>query len=170
LSNRQGYVTNTYSSGGRQADKAQARALETQRLQDEAKNRQIQKTLKRQRIKSKKLMKRARVQVKKTGKAERKRLKVAGTRMEARGKQSLISRGLGNTTIQDSFARGVEEDTQRNIGLQRSGQAGQLAGLFAGEAGMQQGQAQLGLQGINMQSGGLQDYIKLMMMMNGGLS
>ncbi len=156
--------------GGGQARKAEARALETQRAQDAAKNAQIQKTLKRQRVKQSKLMKRARKSVARSGKGERARIKERGIKMAGAGEQELISRGLGNTTIRAGFQRGVRTDTQRLMTEQRDLQSQRMAGLFSREAGMAIPEGQLGLQGVGMQSGGLMDYIKMLAMMQGGLS
>lgn len=156
--------------GGGQARKAEARALETQRAQDAAKNRQIQLTLKRQRKRQAGLMKRARKSVARSGKGERARIKERGVKMAGAGEQELISRGLGSTTIRAGFQRGVRTDTQRLMTEQRDLQSQRMAGLFSREAGMQIPQGQLGLQGIGMQGGGLADYAKLLMMLQGGLS
>lgn len=165
-----GTKVSVYGGTGGQAAKAEARALETKSAQDAARNRMIQKTLKRQRVSQKRLMKRSRKQIGKTGKAERRRLRERGTQFAAVGEQRMIDRGLGQTTVAGAFERGVEADTQRNIGEQRSRQAGQLAGLFSREAGMQIPQGSLGLQGINQMSGGLEEYLRLIMMMNSGVS
>jgi hypothetical protein len=171
LAPRSGYVVSSYSRPqGGQAAKAEARALETQRAQDEARNKQIMLTLKRQRKSSKRLMKKARRATKRSGKAARADIKRQGIKTAGAGEAALVSRGLGSTTVRANFQRGVDADVQRNLTLQKDLQAQRLAGLFSQEAGMQGQTAQLGLQGINMQSGGLADYIKLLMMMNGGLS
>lgn len=60
-----------------------------------------------------------------------------------KGTQSLIDRGLGNTTVQDSMARAVESDKQREL----TANANQVAGLTA------QYGSQLGLAGLSARQG-----------------
>jgi len=63
------------------------------------------------------------------------RISDQNTRNLAKSKQSLGSRGLGNTTIVDSATRGINADTERNrqslseqVALGRAGVLGQKAG------------------------------------------
>jgi hypothetical protein len=165
-----GTVVYESGGGGRQAAKAQARALELQRQQDQARNNQLMAILKKQQKRQKTLMKKARKSMVKSGKARRAEIREQAVKTEALGSQRLISRGLGNTTVRSSFERGVAADKQKQLTLQKDLQAQRMAGLFSQEAGMQIPQGQLHLQGTGMQSGGLQDYLKLIMMLQGGLS
>lgn len=57
------------------------------------------------------------------------------------GRQSLISSGLGNTTIAAGLPRGVEEDRRRSMERVEEGQAQQRVGLMTQQAGAEMGGA-----------------------------
>ncbi len=126
--------------------------------------------LDRQRAQQAKLMKQARGQIAKTGASRRRDIQESGVRRQGQSQQSLISRGLGNTTIQDSVKRGIDDSTTRSMTHQRDLEAGQMSGLYSREAGMQLGEGQFQLGGVRNMSGGLDDYIRMLSQLGGGLS
>jgi hypothetical protein len=133
-------------------------------------NQMIQAQMKRQRAQQAKLMNQARLHAKRQGATRRTEIADQATKREGAGKQNLISRGLGNTTIQDSVSRGIQGDADKQMTQQRDLEAGRISGLYSQEAGMQLPQSNFMMGGINMQSGGLEDYIRILQQLGGGLS
>jgi hypothetical protein len=66
-------------------------------------------------------------------------------RGQAQATQNLISRGLGNTTIAQSAARGVDEDAQRSLERIAEGVGQQRSGLLTQQAGQLQSLGGLGI-------------------------
>lgn len=168
---RAGHVVSSRTRSPRGVNQRQTNALMRQFQQEQARrNAQIQAQMKQQQAMQKKLMAQARQHAKQMGAARRQDIRETAVKQEGMAKQSLISRGLGNTTIQESVSRGIQSDASRAMTQQRDLEAGRISGLYAQEAGMQLPQTNLMMSGINMQSGGLMDYIKLLQMLGGGLS
>ncbi len=72
------------------------------------------------------------------GDAERQRIGSQASRAGAQSTQSLISRGLGSTTIQDSMQRRIDEEENRsNLALEEA-ISGQKAGALMGRAGSEE--------------------------------
>lgn len=71
------------------------------------------------------------------GNAAKSAAQAAGVQQQGAAAQSLMSRGLGNTTVVDSTRRGINADTQRQIAAIDEAVAGQKAGLLTQQAGAQ---------------------------------
>ncbi len=72
------------------------------------------------------------------GDAERQRIGSQASRAGAQTTQSLISRGLGSTTIQDAMQRRIDEEENRsNLALEEA-ISGQKAGALMGRAGSEE--------------------------------
>jgi hypothetical protein len=139
----------------REAQKAaDARFAQVQKMQ-----RQAQRQAQRQ-------MKQARKQLGKVGEAGRSRIAQQGVQAQAGAEQSLISRGLGGTTVRESVMRGIQSDTERARQGLEEGLAQQMAGLLQGQAGMQLDIGQFGLQGQQFMPG-LMEYLQMMQMFGG---
>lgn len=154
----------------RMAGRDARQLLEQQRAQDAAKNTARQTAMNRQRAQQAALFQKAQDRISQLGKAGEQRVREGGEKFEARGTQSLVSRGLHGTTVLDAFKRGVRSDTERGVTDVQERVAGRSADLFSREAGLQIPEGQFQLGGINMMSGGLEDYIRLLSMLSGGLS
>lgn len=166
-----GYSGGSSQTSGRTVSKQQSASLMQQfQTENTARNKQIQTQMTAQRKRQQELMRAARAHTQKMGAARRTEITDAGIKQQGMAQQSLISRGLGNTTIQDSVSRGINSDVSKAMTQQRDLESGRMSGLYSQEAGMQLPQAQFQLGGINMQSGGLEDYIRLLGMLGGGLS
>ena len=126
--------------------------------------------MKKQREEQARLMGEARGQIQKQGKARRQDIQETGVQRQAQGTQSMMSRGLGNTTITDSLRRGINSSTDRQMTQQGDFEAGRMADTYSREAGMQLGQGQFQMSGVNSMGGGLEDYIKMLQGLGGGLS
>ena len=72
------------------------------------------------------------------GEAERQRIGEQASRAGAQSTQSLIGRGLGSTTIQDSMQRRIDQEENRsNLALEEA-ISGQKAGALMGRAGSEE--------------------------------
>jgi len=133
-------------------------------------NKRFEIILKRQREMREKMMNKARSSIEGAGTARRQEIQETGVQRGASGAQSLISKGLGNTTITSAVQRGVDADTDRSMTYQKSQEAGQISSLYSQEAGMSLGEGQFQLGGERGMGGGLSDYIKMLTSLGGGLS
>lgn len=160
------------SSRGTGVNSRQTRALAAQKKKDDdARNKKFEAILKAQREQQAALMEKARGAISKQGKSRREDIQRTGVQRQATGQQSLISRGLGNTTIQDSVRRGINASTDRAMTAQGDFEAGRMADTYSREAGMQLGQGQFQLGGVQAMGGGLEEYIAMLASLNqGGLS
>ncbi len=156
--------------GGGGRSRSSRQLLEQQRARDAAENKARQAAMDRQRAQQAALFKQAQDRIAKLGVTSKQRITERGEQQKAAGTQSLVSRGLFNTTVLGSLQRGIESDVQRGLTDVDERVAGRSAGLFAQEAGLQIPEGQFQLGGINMMSGGLEDYIRLLSMLGGGLS
>lgn len=162
-------ATQTRGGGSMSAGK-RMQLLKEQRGQDTAQNAARQAAMDRQKAQQAALFKKAQDRLSQLGKTGEQRVREGGEKFEARGIQSLVSRGLHGTTVLDAFQRGVRSDTERGVTDVQERVAGRSADLFSREAGLQIPEGQFQLGGINMMSGGLEDYIRLLSMLGGGLS
>jgi len=72
------------------------------------------------------------------GDAERQRISSQGSRNRAQSTQSLISRGLGSTTIQDAMQRRIDEEENRSTLALEEMISGQKAGALMSRAGSEE--------------------------------
>lgn len=162
-----------FGGGGRggQVSSRSSRALIAQQKKDaDDRNAKFEAIMKKQQETQAKLMEQARGQIAKQGASRRQDIRETGQQQQAQGQQSLISRGLGNTTIQDSVRRGINTSTDRSMTQQGDLEAGRMADTYQREAGMQLGEGQFQLGGVKSMGGGLEDYIAMLTALGGGLS
>ena len=166
-----GQVVSTRTTSPSRVSPSQTKSItDRYNKESEAKNAQIQAQLDAQRKGQADLMAKAREHAGKRGASRRQEITDLATKQQGAATQNLISRGLGNTTIQDSVSRGITSDMTKSMTYQRDLEAGRVSNLYAQEGGMQIPQGQFQLGGIDMMSGGLEDYIRLLQMLGGGLS
>jgi len=170
IQDNSGYVVSSYDRGSAVDSRTSRNLIKQKKTESDAKNRRLEKLMADQRIKQAALMKKSREQTARMGAARRQQITETGVKRQAAGTQSLVSRGLGNTTIQGSMVRGVQADTDRAMTGQQDLEAGRMADSFSREAGMQLGQGQFQLSGEQAMSGGLEEYIALLQQLGGGLS
>lgn len=138
-----------------------------------AQYRNLMRTVKKTNKRQTKLFKRAQGLTKGMGKEAIADATMQGEQQQGSAMQGLISRGLGNTTIQDSVSRGINSDTARNIRGIKEGVNSQRAGLYTQQAGAALPMGQFGADSIlSRQNNGpnVAQYIQLLQQMaaNGG--
>ncbi len=166
---RQPYVVSQTSKGTGISASVTRALLARQTREAAAKKAKLDALTKKQREKQAALMEKARGEIGKQGKGARQDIEASGIRRQALGTQNMVSRGIQNTTIADSVRRGVNSQTDRAMTQQGDTEAGRMSETFEREAGMQIGTGELAFNGINSQTGGLQDIIAMLQSVGGGI-
>lgn len=152
-------------SGGRTGGKIMSRQF-MERMDVQAAKRT--RALEKQRARTLKLgraaFERARGELSKVGGAARERIGMSRERRLGSSQQSLISRGLGNTTILDTAGRGIESDIGREQLSLDDMLARQRSGLEERAGGFELNLGQFGLQSMGMQPN-MQDFMRMLQQM-----